>query len=114
METYSKRQEKFSKLIQRDLSDIFQKENRTFGGALITVTKVRVSPDLGFAKVYVSIFLPQADEKEILEAIQKQTSNLRYALGKRIKNQVRVIPELQFYLDDSLDYIEHIDELLKK
>ena len=113
MEAYSKRQEKVSKLLQRDLADIFQKEAQLFNGALITVTKVRITPDLSYAKVYLSIFIPGDDAKPIIESIQAQASNFRYALGKKIKNQVKKIPELAFFVDDSLDYIDHIDELLK-
>ncbi len=112
METYSKRQEKVSKLLQRDLADIFQKEANLFMGALITVTTVRISPDLSYAKVYLSIFAPGKDKEEILEGIQSQTAQLRYALGKKIKNQVKKIPELAFFLDDSLDYIEKIESLI--
>lgn len=113
MEAYSKRQEKVSKLLQRDLADIFQKEALTFNGALITVTKVRISPDLSYAKVFLSIFIPGGQPDEIMKAITLQASNLRYSLGKRIKNQVKKIPELAFFIDDSLDYIDNIDNLLK-
>jgi len=113
LETYTKRQEKVSKLLQRDFAEIFQKEAQLFKGALITVTKVRVSPDLSFAKVYLSIFIPGGDAPEIMKSIQNQSSNFRYALGKKIKNQVKKIPEVAFFLDDSLDYIDHIDELLQ-
>ena len=113
METYSKRQEKVSKLLQKDLADIFQKEALLFGNALITVTKVRISPDLSYAKVFLSIYIPNGDAQEILKAIQAQTSNFRYILGKRIRNQVKKIPELQFFIDDSLDYIENIERLLQ-
>jgi ribosome-binding factor A len=113
LEAYSKRQEKVSKLLQKDLADIFLKEAQLFKSALITVTKVRVSPDLSYAKVYLSIFIPGDDSTSIILAIQDQTANIRYALGKRIKNQVKKIPELAFFLDDSLDYIDHIDALLK-
>ncbi len=112
MEAYSKRQEKVSKLLQRDLADIFQKEAHLFMGALVTVTTVRISPDLSYAKVYLSIFAPGKDNSEILEGIQAQTPQLRYALGKKIKNQVKKIPEVAFFLDDSLDYIEKIESLL--
>jgi len=112
LETYSKRQEKVSKLLQRDLADIFQKEAPLFRGALITVTKVRISPDLSYAKVFLSIFIPNGDTKEIMTAIENQTNNFRYILGKRIKNQVKKIPELKFLIDDSLDYIDNIDKLL--
>jgi len=113
MEAYSKRQEKVSKLLQQDIAEIFQKENHLFNGAIITVTKVRISPDLSYAKVFISIFIPGKDATEIMDAIQSQTANLRYALGKRIKNQVKKIPELAFLLDDSLDYIDNIEKLLK-
>ena len=113
METYSKRQEKVSKLLQKDLATIFQQEASLFKGALITVTKVRVSPDLSYAKVFLSIFIPNGDTSEIMTAIQSQTPNFRYALGKKIKNQVKKIPELAFFLDDSLDYIDNIEQLLK-
>ena len=113
METYSKRQEKVSKLLQQDIADIFQKENQLFNGALITVTKVRISPDLSYAKVFISIFIPGENTKVIMDAIKEQTANLRYALGKRIKNQVKKIPELAFFLDDSLDYIDNIEKLLE-
>ncbi len=112
METYSKRQEKVSKLLQRDLADIFQKEANLFMGALITVTTVRISPDLSYAKVYLSIFAPGKNNEDILEGIQNQTAQLRYALGKKIKNQVKKIPEIAFFLDDSLDYIEKIESLI--
>lgn len=114
METYSKRQEKVSKLIQRDLADIFQKEAQLFNGALITVTRVRISPDLSYAKVYLSIFIPGDDSTSIMEAIQGQASNFRYALAKKIKNQVKKIPELAFFVDDSLDYIDNLDKLISK
>lgn len=113
METYSKRQEKVSKLLQKDLAEILQKESQTFGNVLITVTKVRVSPDLSYAKVFLSLFSPKANLQTVLEGIQQQTSQIRYALGKKIKNQVKKIPEINFLLDDSLDYIDRIDELLK-
>jgi len=113
METYSKRQEKVSKLLQRDFAEIFQKEAQLFNGALITVTKVRVSPDLSYAKVFLSIFIPNGDADEIMKAIKAQTSNFRYALGKKIKNQVKKIPEIAFFIDDSLDYIDNIEKLLE-
>lgn len=108
------RQLKVSRLIQKELGDIFQKETRTlFGKALITVTQVRVSPDLSVAKVYVSLFnVP--DTKVLLKQIQENTKDIRMKLSDRIRKQVRIIPNLVFYLDDSLDYALRIDELLKK
>ncbi len=110
----STRQLKVSRLIQKELGEIFQQETRIlFGNALITVTQVRVSPDLGIAKVYVSLFnVP--DTKVLLKLIQEHTKEIRIKLSGRIKKQVRIIPNLVFFLDDSLDYAMRIDELLKK
>ena len=110
----SQRQLKVSRLMQKELGEIFQRETRMlFGNALITVTQVRVSPDLGIAKVYVSLFnVP--DTKALLELIKTHTKDIRTKLAGRIKKQVRVIPNLNFYHDDSLDYAMRIDELLKK
>ncbi|PID95677.1 MAG: ribosome-binding factor A [Bacteroidetes bacterium] len=108
----SKRQEKIAKLLQQDLSDIFRLKSRSLGGAMITVTKVSVTPDLGLAKVFVSIFATKSKE-DTLNLIEQHNKEIRYELGKRVRNQLRVIPELRFYEDDSLDYIENIESLLK-
>lgn len=102
---------KVSRQIQKDLGEIFQRQAQSFMGKMITVTAVRVSPDLGLAKVYVSIF-PTEKKEETLELIKQQAKAIRYDLGQRIRNQMRVVPELVFYIDDSLDYIENIDRLL--
>ena len=111
MET--KRQEKISKLLQQDLSEIIQMELRhVTRGAMVTVTKVHVTPDLSMAKAYLSLFATK-DKEALLEGIKKHTSEIRGKLGNRVRHQLRVVPELQFYLDDSLDYIDNIDELLK-
>jgi len=108
----STRQNKISRLLQRDLGDIFQQESRSkFKGAMITVTKVHVSKDLSVAKVYLSLFAT-ADKDGLLEDIRNHIKDIRYKLGQRIGRQVRAVPELQFYLDDSLDYIENIEKLL--
>ena len=108
----SSRQNKVSRLIQRDLSDIFQKESLTlFKGALISVTIVRISSDLSVAKVYLSIFSTNKDV-DVFALINKNKKSIRYKLGQRVKNQLRIVPELSFYLDDSLDYIENIEGLL--
>jgi ribosome-binding factor A len=108
----STRQQKVSKLLQRDLGEIFQREgNNLAKGALITVTKVHITPDLSVAKVYLSLFATE-NKEGLLEVIQSHTRDIRYKLGQRIGRQVRVVPELQFYLDDSLDYIENIERLL--
>ena len=108
------RQQKVSSLLQKELAIIFQKESRNlFEGALITVTMVRMSPDLGFAKVYLSFFLTK-DKEELLENIRSHNSKIRYELGHVVGKQLRVTPGLQFYHDDSLDYAQNIDDLLKK
>jgi ribosome-binding factor A len=109
----AKRQNKISRLIQKELGEILRKESKSlFYGALITVTSVRVSPDLSFAKVYLSIF--NIDKStDVLEAVKKNTKIIRYNLGNVVKNQLRIVPELVFLKDDSLDYIENIENLLK-
>ena len=110
----STRQSKISRLLQKDLSDIFQREGRNlFGSVMITVTKVNVTSDLSIARVYVSLFTTK-DKNEILKLVKLHSKEIRFKLGQRIGRQVRVIPELQFYLDDSLDYIENIEKLLDK
>ena len=104
------RQSKISRLLQKDLSDIFLNETRKTHGVLISVSVVRVSPDLSVAKVYLSIF-PSEKAQEILDSIRLNARNIRYELAQRIRFQLRKTPELSFFLDDSLDYIEM---LLKK
>jgi ribosome-binding factor A len=107
------RQSKVSRLLQRDLGEIFQVESRNlFGGKMISVTTVRISPDLGLAKVYLSIF-PSEKSEETLEVVRMNTKNVRRILGRRVGKQLRIVPELAFFVDDSLDYIENIDNLLK-
>jgi ribosome-binding factor A len=104
---------KVSRLLQKDLGDIFQREGVTlFRGKMITVTSVRVSPDLALAKVYISIF-PTDKKDDVLQTVKQHTKTIRHELAQRVKHQLRVIPELAFFLDDSLDYIENIDKLLK-
>lgn len=108
----SQRQQKFARLIQKDLGEIFQHDTKNlFNGAFITVTSVRVSPDLSIAKVYLS-FLLAKDKQQLLEDIEEKNKTIRQLLARRIKNQARVIPELRFYLDDSADYASKIDSLL--
>ena len=107
------RQSKISRLLQKDLSDIFLNETRKTHGVLISVSVVRVSPDLSVAKVYLSIF-PSEKAQEILDSIRLNARNIRYELAQRIRFQLRKTPELSFFFDDSLDYIENIDMLLKK
>ena len=109
----STRQKKVPKLIQVEISDIFLKEFRDIlTDALVTPSIVRVSPDMSIAKIYLSIF-PSSKTKEIFDRLEVDRSKLRHILGKKIANQVRIIPELKFFPDDSLDYLENIDNLLK-
>lgn len=108
------RQQKVSKQIQKDIADIFAKEGAAIvRGLLVTVTAVRVSPDLGYAKVYVSVF-PFDRNSELMERLDRENWFIRRALGQRLRNQLKSVPELQFFLDDSMEYIEQIDEALKR
>ena len=107
------RQSKINKLMQKELAEIFRSESKNlFGGAFITVTTVRVSPDLGLAKIYLSIM--GNNSKDALKKIVDQTKSIRKQVGNRVGKQLRAIPELHFYIDDSLDYAMKIEELLKK
>ncbi|MFV0417192.1 MAG: 30S ribosome-binding factor RbfA [Dysgonomonas sp.] len=105
------RQQKINRLIQKELGEIFRKQTQQMKGVLVSVSVVRVSPDLGMAKVYLSIF-PSEMGKELLANIKTNVKALRFDLGQKVGKQLRVIPELAFYLDDSLDYLENIDKLL--
>ncbi len=110
----SKRQHRISKQLQRDLSEIMQREiPHVTKNAMITVTKVHVSPDLSLAKVYLSLFATN-DKEALLENIRKHAGEIRGKLGNRIKHQMRSVPELHFYEDDSLDYIENIEKILNE
>lgn len=105
------RVEKFERQIQRDLGEIFQQHSKEwFNGAFITISGIKASPDLGVVKVYLSLYnVP--NRKEAFENIEIQNKNIRKALAYRIKNEVRKIPELTFYEDETLDYINHMDQL---
>ncbi|MDR2233372.1 MAG: 30S ribosome-binding factor RbfA [Tannerella sp.] len=103
---------KIDRLLQKELGIMFQQQTKAMPGTLISVSAVRVSPDLGVAKVYLSIF-PSEKGKELLESIEHNSRTIRYDLGQRVRLQLRKIPELNFFLDDTLDYIEKIDDLLK-
>lgn len=107
----SKRQAKIARYIQKELSEIFRRQTARMGGVLVSVSQVRVSPDLSIAKAYLSIF-PTDKSNEILENIKAQSRTVRYELAQNVKEVLRKCPELQFYLDDSLDYAENIDRLL--
>ena len=107
------RQNRISRLLQKELSLIFQSQTRQTRGIMVSVTKVKISPDLSVCTAYLSIF-PSEKGEELLNNINNNVATIRYDLGQKVRNQLRIIPELRFFLDDSLDYIEHIDELLKK
>ena len=108
----STRQQKVSRLLQKDLGAIFQSEvQNLFGHVMITVTKVHVSKDLSIAKIYLSLF-GTSDKADLIQKIRLHGGEIRFKLGKKIGKQVRAIPDLQFYEDDSLDYIENIEKLL--
>ena len=107
----SKRQQKVARQIQKDLSDIFQKEGRTwFDNAFITVTIVRMSPDLSVARVYLS-FLAVKNKGLVLEQIQERSKQIRQLLGQRVRHQSRIVPEVHFYLDDTAEYAAKMDNL---
>jgi len=107
------RQQKVARQIQKDLSDIFTGASRDITqGKMITVTVVRMSPDLSLAKVYLSIF-PSAGASKFLDNLQHHVKHIRLELGRKIRHQLRIVPEIAFFIDDSLDYAERIDELLK-
>ena len=107
------RQARISRLLQKELADIFQSQTRMMRGVLVSVTRVKISPDLSICTAYLSVF-PSATGEELLENIRGNEKSVRYELGTRVRNQLRIIPELRFFLDDSLDYLEKIDGLLKK
>lgn len=100
-------------MLQKELAQIFQSQTRMMHGVMVSVTHVKVSPDLSICTAHLSVF-PSDKAEEILQNVNANQKTIRYELGKRIRNQVRIIPELRFFVDDSLDYIEHIDELLAK
>ncbi len=109
----STRQAKISRLLQKELSEIFRRETAKTHGVIVSVSAVRVSPDLSVAKAYLSIF-PSEKAMEVMENIEASKQTIRYELAQIVRHQLRKVPELQFYLDDSLDYIENIDSLLSK
>ena len=114
METESTRQLKVSKEIQRDMAEIIRSKGMAAcSGAMVTVSGVKISPDLSVAKIYLSIF-PSSKTKEVMETVSQMSRQLRGELGRKMAKQLRIIPELNYYVDDSLDYVEKIDELLKK
>lgn len=110
----STRQQKISKQIQKDMAEILQRDcAELFRGLLLTVTAVRVSPDFSYAKIYVSVF-PFERNEEVLEKLRQNNWALRKALGQRVRNQLKSVPELDFFIDDSLEYIENIDRAMSR
>lgn len=109
----STRQQKIARLIQKDLSDIMLSYSRKVHGTLISVSEVRISPDLSIAHVYLSIF-PHDKVESTLDMIEQNHGAIRGEMGRLERHQLRIIPELHFHLDDTLDRMEHIDQLLSQ
>lgn len=107
------RQNKIARLLQKELSVIFQQQTRAMRGIMVSVTRTKISPDLSVCTAYLSVF-PSERGEEIIKNINANDKTIRYELGTRVRHQLRIIPELRFFIDDSLDYIDRIDELLKK
>ena len=106
------RHNKISRLLQKELSEIFLLQTKAMPGVLVSVSAVRISPDMSIARVYLSVF-PSEKAEEIVKNVNDNMKTIRYELGTRVRHQLRIIPELKFFVDDSLDYIEKIDSLLK-
>lgn len=106
------RQQKISRMLQKELGEIFLLYARNLNGTLITVTNAKISPDLSISHVSLSIF-PSEKAKATLVQVQADAKSIRFDLGKRVRNQLRIVPELFFHIDDTLDYLENIDNLLK-
>ncbi|MBR0304129.1 MAG: 30S ribosome-binding factor RbfA [Bacteroidales bacterium] len=107
------RQQKIASLLQRELANIFLQDSKSIYNCMITVTKATITSDLSIARGYLSIYM--ADNKDaVIAAVRANTKDIRYRLGQRIKNQLRVVPQLEFFIDDTLDYMENIDRLLKQ
>ena len=106
------RQNKIARWLEKELGDMFLLQTKSMHGVLVSVSAVRISPDMSIARVYLSIF-PSEKGEELIKNINANMKSIRYELGTRVRFQLRIIPELKFFLDDSLDYLERIDELLK-
>ena len=107
------RQNKIARLLQKELSIIFQRQTQQMHGVMVSVTRTKVSPDLSICTAYLSI-LPSEKAEEIIKNVTANEKSIRYELGTKVRYQLRIIPELRFFVDDSLDYIERIDALLKE
>ncbi len=108
----STRQQKFSRLIQKELAEVFLKNRGLAANAFITITGVRVTPDLSIARIHLSIFQHKTPA-DVVQHCNDHTHEIRRELGNRIRNQARIIPELHFYLDDSLYYVDKMEKLFK-
>lgn len=109
----NKRQRQVAKQIQKDLGEIFQRDMKeVFGGAFVTITDVKVTPDLGIARVYLSFMLVK-DKEGLLENIRDNTKKIRSIFGTRVRHQFRIIPDFQFYVDDTAEYAQKMDEVFK-
>ena len=110
----STRQLKVAKEIQKVMAEVIRSKGMAaFGGALVSVSGVKISPDLSVAKIYVSIF-PSDKAEAVMGVLEENARALRGELGSKVAKQLRIVPEISFFLDSSLDYVEHIEELLKK
>lgn len=110
----SKRQQKFAGVIQQDLAAIFQREGMNYlPNTMVTITKVRVTPDLALARIFLSFF-NSGNTQLALQTIKSHANEIRYKLGSRIKDQVRVIPQLEFFVDDTSEYVERMDKIFDK
>jgi ribosome-binding factor A len=110
----SKRQQKFAGVIQQDLAAIFQREGMNYlPNTLVTITKVRVTPDLAIARVFLSFF-NGTNNQLALQTIKSHAAEIRYKLGARIKDQARIVPQLEFFVDDTSEYVERMDKIFDK
>ncbi len=109
----SVRQEKFAGLIQQHIAEILQRNKAWVNNQFVTISKVQVSPDLGYAKIYLSLFTTPSKQL-LLDTVKTHTREIRKQLAGKIKNQARIVPELEFFVDDSLDYVFHMEEVFKK
>ena len=107
------RQQKIASLLQRELANIFLQDSKSIYGCMITVTKATITPDLSIARAYLSIYMA-SDKDAVIGAVRANTKDIRFRLGQQVKDQLRIVPQLEFFIDDTLDYIENIDRLLKQ
>lgn len=110
----SKRQQKFAGIIQKDLAEILQREGQNYlPNTMVTITKVRMTPDLSLARIYLSFF-NSSNMALAISTLKLHVGEIRYKLGSRIKDQARIVPQLEFFLDDTSDYVEHMDKIFDK